>query len=78
MMNNCYCQSEDNEVRDVIVSNLEEQENAIYPEGKPWSVLTADNMVTFFKSEKSACSFQRHWRELMHLDPVTGEFIIEG
>lgn len=74
----CFCNSEHAEHRDVQISDLREYGNTLFPDGKPWAAITSENMGTYFATEDEACAFQRHWRELMHLNPMTGEFLIEA
>lgn len=38
----------------------------------------ADNKLERNEHDDEACSFQRHWRELIHLSPMIGEFLIEA
>lgn len=70
----CYCRSEHAAHRDVQVFDMTDESPADYPAGKPWMAVTADNLATFFDTEAAVCEFQRHWRVMHGLDPITGEF----
>ncbi len=41
------------------------------------TIVLSEHGGTMFATEDEACTFQRHWRELHGLDPITGEEVRE-
>ena len=73
----CFCCSDDYEARDVLIGNASEEGGFLYPKNHPWFAETSGARFTWFKTERQACAFQRHWRELFGLNQMTGEPLSE-